>query len=184
MRDVICLSDDEEWRVCPFNDNYQVSNRGRIRRATFSQNRKSKPGDIIKPAISNQGYYTVALWENGVSKRYQVHRLVAYAFLGYPPQKSYEVAHNDGDRKNPSASNLRWATRSENHSDKHIHGTNQNGERNNNSKLTVEQVMDILSYPPGYNKSEIARKHGIKPITASRIIRRMLWKHVTLEEIK
>lgn len=52
-----------------------------------------------------------------------VHDLVAEAFLGPKPQ-GLEVCHGDNNTRNNAASNLRYATRSENHRDKRKHGTN------------------------------------------------------------
>lgn len=173
----------EEWRVCPFNDNYQVSSEGRIRRATFSPNRKGKPGDIIKTSLSTTGYPSVALWKNGKSERHLVHKLVALAFHGTPPTISHEVAHGDGIRTHNSKGNLRWATRSENHADKALHGTTQHGDANGNSKLTISQVKEILSHPLDANRSELARRFGVSQVTVSRIMRRELWKHVDTREL-
>lgn len=173
----------EEWRVCPFNDQYQVSDEGRIRRATFSPNRKSKPGDLIKPSIYSQGYPTVMLWRDGKASRHLVHRLVAFAFLGTPPTVSHEIAHNDGVRSNSRKDNLRWATRAENHADKALHGTAQVGSVNGNSKLTTEQVKEILQHPITANRSELARRFGVSQVTVSRIMRGEMWKHLNLKEL-
>lgn len=173
----------EEWRVCPFNDNYQVSNFGRVRRATFSPNRKSKPGDIMKGQLGENGYLFICLSADSRSTRHTIHRIVALAFLGMPPTISHEVAHSDGVRTNNLASNLRWATRSENHRDKERHGTQQVGERNGHSKLTSAQVREILAHPITCNRSELARRYGVSQVTITRIIRREMWKHVDLKEI-
>lgn len=173
----------EEWRVCPFNENYQVSDFGRLRRATFSPNRKSKPGDIITPRIADNGYAFVGLWSDGKMSRHSVHRLVAYAFIGTPPTVSHEVAHNDGRRANNNLRNLRWATRAENHADKKEHGTDQVGARNGNSKLSESQVREILKHPVTTNKSELARKFGVSQVTISRILNREIWKHIDLKEL-
>lgn len=173
----------EEWRVCPFNDNYQVSSDGLIRRATFSPNREGKPGDIIKPSLSNQGYHTVMLWRDGEAKRHLVHKLVTIAFHGMPPTVSHEVAHGDGIRTHNNKENLRWATRAENHADKQMHGTQQHGDANGNSKLTIGQVKEILAHPPDSNRSELARRYGVSQVTVSRILCRELWKHVDTREL-
>lgn len=173
----------EEWRVCPFNDNYQISSEGAIRRATFSPNRKSKPGDIIKASIGENGYLYVNLWKDGKTSRHVVHRLVTIAFHGMPPTVSHEVAHGDGARSNNRKDNLRWATRSENHADKQLHGTQQHGDANGNSKLTIGQVKEILSHPADSNRSELARRYGVSQVTVSRILRRELWKHVDTREL-
>lgn len=173
----------ETWRACPYNNNYQVSDFGRVRRATFSQNRKSKPGDLIEPQVAENGYAFVSLWNDGSCKRVSVHRLVALAFLGTPPLASYEVAHNDGRRLNNNLRNLRWCTRAENHADKKLHGTQQVGQKNGNSKLKQSDVVEILKHPISTNKSELARKYKVSPVTISRILTRQIWKHVNLKEI-
>lgn len=57
-----------------------------------------------------------------------VHILVCEAFHG-PRRLGLEVAHNDGNRLNASATNLRWATRLANIADKWLHGTMPGGGR-------------------------------------------------------
>lgn len=59
------------------------------------------------------GYARVCLMVDGVRKVGYVHRLVALAFHGLPPDKSYTVDHIDRIKTNNNESNLRWATRSE-----------------------------------------------------------------------
>lgn len=43
-----------------------------------------------------------------------VHRIVAYAFLGLPQDKSYVIDHIDTNRRNNRPENLRWVTHLEN----------------------------------------------------------------------
>lgn len=108
-------SSSEEWRdAFGFEGIYQVSNEGRVRRVLAS--RGTRPG-IIKPqANPRNGYLTVSLSRENKKKRISVHRLVALAFLG-PQPEGKEVCHNDDDRNNNHASNLRWDTHSQNHFD-------------------------------------------------------------------
>lgn len=56
-------------------------------------------------------------------KTRRLHRLVCEAFHGPEPQPGMDAAHNDGDRRNNHANNLRWATRAENIADQWSHGT-------------------------------------------------------------
>lgn len=56
-------------------------------------------------------------------KRYAVHRLVAIAFISDPPSPVHQAAHGDGVPGHNAAANLRWATPSENQSDRRTHGT-------------------------------------------------------------
>ena len=59
------------------------------------------------------GYAQVGIRVDGVAKNYKVHRLVALAFHGPQPDKSYTVDHIDCIKTNNNASNLRWATKAE-----------------------------------------------------------------------
>ena len=65
--------DKEIWKDIPFDNNYKVSNCGRL----FSK-RKNK---ILKGELTGKGYIRVALTKNGKNKFIAVHRLVAYMFI-------------------------------------------------------------------------------------------------------
>lgn len=60
-----------------------------------------------------KGYRRVTLWANGKKCSMLVHRLVAMAYLSNPEGK-LTVNHKDGNKSNNIASNLEWATHSEN----------------------------------------------------------------------
>lgn len=75
--------------------------------------RNDRTGHLLKPVVSNSGYYCVKLWDGGKTKNSFVHRLVALAFVPNPDQKP-EVNHIDGDKTNNAASNLEWVTGVEN----------------------------------------------------------------------
>lgn len=84
---------------------YSVASDGTIKNDRTNQ--------IIKPQMSNAGYYRVRLWKDGVSKNYSVHRIVAEAFVPNPLLKP-EVNHIDGNKENNNAENLEWVTDVEN----------------------------------------------------------------------
>lgn len=67
----------------------------------------------ITPQETNCGYMQVRLYKNNKVWHKSVHRIVAEAFVPNPHGKE-QVNHIDGDKKNNKASNLEWATRSEN----------------------------------------------------------------------
>ena len=86
--------------------NYLVSKDGTII--------NTKTGKIKKPSLSNCGYMVVDLYENNNRKTLLVHRIVAESYLENSEMKA-TVSHKDGDKLNNNASNLEWATYSENH---------------------------------------------------------------------
>src|SRR5690606_38721288 len=91
-----------------------------------------------------------------------VHRLVAAAFHGPAPFPGACVAHNDGNKLNNRASNLRWASRSSNERDKWQHGRMSNGERHGNAKfpdVTIERARSLRAR--GLTASEISRITGV-----------------------
>lgn len=96
------------WKKIDRNPNYSINKNGEVR------NDKTKH---IKNPFTNKGngYLMVDLYQNNKSEKVPIHRLVAEAFIPNPEKKA-TVDHIDGDRKNNSISNLRWATYSENNS--------------------------------------------------------------------
>lgn len=80
----------------------------------------TKEGEIIgkrgKPLVGHIdrcGYREVLLSENGKTKNYFVHRLVAQAFIPNPDNLPC-VNHRDGNKLNNSVDNLEWCTHREN----------------------------------------------------------------------
>lgn len=77
-------------------------------------------------SIDGNGRYVVTLCKAGRKYPSPVHKLVAQQFLGPKPTAEHEICHNDGERLNNLATNLRWGTRSENMQDKIAHGHDHN----------------------------------------------------------
>lgn len=96
----------EKWRVIPGWEQYEMSERGRVR--SLHKNRK---GHLMSVYIRD-GYPTVILSKNGVWKHQHIHRLLALAWLPNPKNKPF-VIHLDCDRSNFHLDNLRWATSKE-----------------------------------------------------------------------
>lgn len=96
----------EIWKeISGTNGAYLVSNLGRVK--------SNKTGIILKPQPRRHGYLAVWLYDNGVSKRVSVHRLVAEAFCERMPGKN-EVNHINENKQDNRAANLEWCTHSEN----------------------------------------------------------------------
>lgn len=62
---------------------------------------------------SNNGYPTVAVRQNGRTKRISLSRTIYQCFKGTIPS-GYEIDHIDGDKNNNSISNLRAVTHKDN----------------------------------------------------------------------
>lgn len=107
--------DDEEWRpVVGYEAAYEVSSLGRVR-----QNKSKR---LRRPATV-RGYYRISLTRNGTKKSYDVHALVAAAFLG-PRPEGLQVCHNNGVKTDLRVENLRYDTPRANSLDTVRHGGN------------------------------------------------------------
>lgn len=99
----------EVWKdVKGFNGIYQVSSLGRIKAIRYKHK-------IRVQHISRDGYAKITFCVGSKYTYFNVHRLVALAFL--PPVEhisSYEVDHIDGVKLNNSYKNLRWVNHEDN----------------------------------------------------------------------
>ena len=105
------------------NGLYQVSNLGKIksveRKVKYQNGFRTVKEKEKKTFIGKQGYERVELSKDGVNKKYNVHRLVAEAFVDKYEKENYyerylEVNHINGIKSDNRAENLEWVTRSEN----------------------------------------------------------------------
>lgn len=167
-----------EWRIIPDLPDYKISEYGNVMRIT--RGRGTWPGKILKPIRHKRGYSKHNLSCNGIIWSGCAHRLVALAFIGPPPSEQHEIAHNDGDTSNNHFTNLRWATRKENHSDKKEHGTWQAGEKCGRSKLTEKEVLKIrrLCQEHQMSHAEIAGCFNIGRTAVTAIHNRTNWGHL------
>ena len=61
------------WKRIDGYENYEESISGSVRNVHTKR--------ILKLRISNKGYYNTELWKNNKGKRFNIHRLVAMAFI-------------------------------------------------------------------------------------------------------
>ena len=133
----------EIWKQITDFENYEVSNLGRIRRIeciiTYSNgntcNYKEK---YLKLELTRDNYNRVTICKNNITKRFQVHRLIALYFIDNL-NSSPCVNHKDGNKQNNKVSNLEWCTYSENEN----HSYSILGKINHNRKLSEQDINYI-----------------------------------------
>lgn len=112
----------EVWKdIKGYEGLYQVSSLGRIkslkRKVKYQNSVRNVKEKIKKDFISANGYKRIELSQNGVNKKYNIHKLVAETFI--PKNNNYydrylEVNHINGIKTDNRVENLEWCTRSEN----------------------------------------------------------------------
>lgn len=159
---------------------YKVSNLGRVMSARDSMN--TRYGKMLKPDTSKDGYLRAYLRDNGKAEHKSVHRLVLETFIGPPPTKQHQAAHNDGDKSNNNVLNLRWATAKENTADRYLHGTILKGEDNARAKLNEAQVLYVhAAYQAGTSTYELSEELGVSQGQISVILSGKHWSHLGLK---
>ena len=163
------------WKqIDGFGGLYEVSTEGLIR----SWHKRSK-GQLVQTHESQDGYRRLCLSYCGESRGFDVHRLVAEAFLPNPDTKP-QVNHKDGNKANNHVSNLEWVTGSENtlHAlNKHL--SPQIGESHSFAKLTRAQVIEIKNrLAAGEQQKSIAKDYPVTRRTVSDIKTGRKWKSV------
>lgn len=106
----------EEFRdIDGYENLYQISNLGRVRSLPKGDGNGNRLR-ILKFDIQEKNhttYYRVTFSKLGKTKRFQVHRLVANAFIPNPEGKTM-VNHIDNNGTNNAIGNLEWSTHVEN----------------------------------------------------------------------
>ena len=98
----MCKDNAEQWKIIDgFNGKYAVSDKGNVKNVNT--------GRIFAERYDGAGYRAVTL--NG--KNYNIHRLVALAFIPNPNRLPH-INHIDEDKTNNNVENLAWCTASEN----------------------------------------------------------------------
>lgn len=109
----------EIWKDCfGFENYYEVSNFGKVRRKKVETNYKDGrianfKQTILKPSPNRKGYLRVYLSVNSKKYTKPIHRLVALTFLENPLNKE-TVNHKDCNKLNNNSTNLEWLTNKEN----------------------------------------------------------------------
>lgn len=139
----------EVWKdIKGFEGKYQVSNFGRVKSLNYARRGYSK---ILKPN-TNHSYPFVNLSKNDIGRSYNIHRLVAEAFIDNP-QNLPMVNHKDENRLNNHVDNLEWCTSSYN--------VNYGARNDKITQLIGKRVLCVetgIVYP---SQGDAARKTGL-----------------------
>lgn len=101
---------EEVWKdIAGYEGLYQVSNLGKVKSLNYKNSGYPK---VLKNSLSKIGYYRVSLYKIK-RKQFNIHRLVADAFVENPDNKKY-VDHINTIKTDNRAENLRFVTMTEN----------------------------------------------------------------------
>lgn len=169
----------EEWRPVPgYEALYSASSLGRIRRDLGTP--AVRAGTILQPALSGRRYkYLHCRLSSGtaLAKTFQVHALIAKAFIG-PRPTGYVINHIDGNTVNNAAANLEYVTNYGNERHAAEHGLKAWGRRHGMVKLTEDQVREIRKLAGSETDAAIGERYGVSKSTVLTIRRRMTWRHL------
>ena len=170
------MSTDEVWKpvvVEGFEDLYEVSSKGRVRRVR-----------IIQGSCNADGYLMIDLSSSkrGSRKCRFAHRLVAEAFHG-PPEPGQQVNHKNGQKDDNRPENLEYMTCGENirHAYRELgcSATRSRGVDHYSAVLTEELVREARRrYSDGESYSGIAKRLGVTYHAIWDCVNRRSWCHI------
>ena len=173
----------EEYKTIPWAKNYKVSNTGKV--YSFA---KIKLGIELVPHSqpdkrkgTGSRYPYVSISDNDKKiKNYNIHRLVAEAFIPNPENKP-QVNHIDGNKQNNFVTNLEWVTPKENTQ----HALAEKllnppiGERCASSRYKEGQVLEAIKLlSEGKHNCEVAKLTGIDDRAVSDIRNKKRWGYL------
>ena len=131
----------EIWKpVVGYEGLYEVSNLGKVKAIKWHRGEEEKE---MKPYTTYKGYLRLRLCKNGKGKQFQIHRLVAEAFIPNPENKPY-IDHINTDRTDNRVENLRWVTNKEN-------CNNPISKQNYSKSNKVKTAVPILQFDKNMN---------------------------------
>jgi hypothetical protein len=176
----------EKWLpVVGMEGFFEVSDAGRIRTVEREVRFVSKKGNeawrtkkphIMHTQLINSGYDLVHLSIDEVRKARTVHTVVAEAFIG-PRPKGMDVCHNNSDKQDNRAVNLRYDTRKGNFSDKLANGTIYGCNRNFKLNPSIANFIRFVDDGTPEFARRAAFAFGVKVQTIRRIRTKVLWKY-------
>lgn len=145
----------EVWRK--INEDYEVSNQGRVRHGKR----------VLSGSRHQDGYIFVTIH----GKQIPAHKLVAKAFVPNTDNKP-EVNHKDGNKQNCWSDNLEWVTRAENQKHAVNTGLQPKGLSTYKGKFSPEQREAIKKeWDAGLlSRRKLAEKYGVSHTCISDIV--------------
>jgi len=166
------INPTEFYPILGYENLYSISKNGEV---------LSNNGKKLKTEITKFGYCRCALYSNGNTKRFAIHRLVAMAFIPNPENKP-QVNHKDGNKKNNCVENLEWVTASENifHAFKNGLRKPTDGIINGMAKLSNDDVLSIRkTYSEGnISQQKIGELYGVQQSCIQRIVSKKRWASI------
>jgi len=147
---------------------YTISNFGIVRN-TNDDNR------MINPSPNKDGYLTVRLHIDGLTRTFFIHRLVATYFIDNPDGKT-EVNHIDLNRSNNRADNLEWVSAKENS----IHRSENKLINGITAKELVTNICNDLANSDA-TLDELSIKYNVTNEFIRRILNKNAWTNISSE---
>ena len=173
----------EFWKEIGVMPNYEISNLGRVKSkgrvvARSNGSKMTIRERIIKTYINHNGYEVAVIQDGKKGKHFQVHRLVAEAFIDNNEDKPF-VNHIDGVKTNNLISNLEWVTKSENEIHAYSTGLKSlKGESHSQNKLTKSKVIEIRDNNHNLTHQALANKYNVSRSCITGIMNNRTWKHL------
>lgn len=141
------------WKEYPYNNNYLVSDDGRIKSKRFNK--------ILTPKKNWDGYLRIQIWKDNKNRFVSWHRIIAETYVPNPENKPF-INHKNGNKQDNRAENLEWCTQQENII--HAWKTGLSKSHNNDKKLSKPVIqLDLFDNVIGKYPSmmEAERQTGI-----------------------
>lgn len=157
---------------------YQIYEDGSL--FSFHTNKFLTPFKISRGRGS--GYWAYKLCQDSEEKTFQIHRLVAMAFIPNPDGLE-TVNHKDGDTANNHVDNLEWMTQGDNKRHAFETGISEAwwlGEIHPRSSFTNEEVHKICqAFAEGKKPIDLAKPGTLLYNKLYRIYRKQNWKVIS-----
>ena len=172
---------EEVWKpVVGWEDRYEVSSQGRVRRTKASKG--ARVGNVLNLIPHSKGYWAVTLCRpDEPQEKHLVHRLMVEAFLGPLDGHRMEVNHKNGVKADNRLENLERVSHRRNCQHAYDTGLNKRlnhrGEKSGSSKLTEAQVLEVRQrLANGERGLHIAKALGVGSSTIYGIKNQRSWE--------